>query len=159
MLLKTLIYLHVMSLTLWFGGLFGYVVIVWPAIMSDADGGFPRAILARIGMRSAPWIYLAMAAALLSLSGIWVMGGVASPRPWLAGYSLLLAALVANNLYGTVVAWPRIMLLPQRSARTGVVLVQGTDERRPGRGACSLQRRTHRDVSGHRGRRDANGLT
>ena len=112
MLLKTLIYLHVMSLSLWFGGLFGYVVIVWPAIMSDAEGTFPRAILARIAMRTAPWIYLAMAAALLSLAGIWVTDGVAAQQPWMAGYSLLLAALVANNVYGTVVAWPRIMLLP-----------------------------------------------
>jgi uncharacterized membrane protein len=134
MLLKTLIYLHVMSLSLWFGGLFGYVVMVWPAIMSDAEGTFPRAILARIGMRTAPWIYLAMAAALLSLAGIWVTGGVAAQQPWIAGYSLLLAALVANNVYGTTVAWPRIMLLPQQSAgreffwfrvRMGVALVVG----------------------------------
>ena len=111
-----LIYLHVISLSLWFGGLFGYVVIVWPALMSDADGAFPRAILARIAMRTAPWIYLAMSTALLSLAGIWVMDGVATRAPWMAGYSVLLSALVANNVYGTVVAWPRIMLLPRSIA-------------------------------------------
>lgn len=110
------IYVHVLSLSLWFGGLFGYVVIVWPAIMSGADGTFPRATLASIGMRTAPWIYLGMSAALLSLAGIWAMDGVAAQRPWMAAYSLLLAALVANNVYGTAVAWPRIMLLPGRAA-------------------------------------------
>jgi hypothetical protein len=31
-------------------------------------------------------------------------------------YGLLLIALVGNNVYGTIVAWPRIMLLPLRSA-------------------------------------------
>ena len=111
-----LIYLHVISLSLWFGGLFGYVVIVWPAIMGDADGRFPRGILASIAMRTAPWIYLAMAAALLSLVGIFAVGGVEADRPWLIVYTLLLAVLVGNNVYGTVVAWPRIMLLPQPSA-------------------------------------------
>ena len=116
LVIAALIYVHVTSLSLWFGGLFGYVVIVWPAIMSDAGGAFPRAILARIAMRTAPWIYLGMSSALLSLAGIWVMDGVAAWRPWMAAYSLLLTALVANNVYGTVVAWPRIMLLPQRSA-------------------------------------------
>ena len=110
-----LIYVHVLSLSLWFGGLFGYVAVVWPAIMTDADGEFPRSILARIGMRTAPWIYLGMAAALLSLAGIAAMDGVDAGRSWLVGYSLLLTALVANNVYGTVVAWPRIMLLPRTS--------------------------------------------
>ena len=114
--IAVLVYLHVLSLSLWFGGLFGYVVIVWPALMSDADGEFPRAILARIAMRTAPWIYLAMSAALLSLAGIWVMDGVAARTSWMAGYSLVLAALVANNVYGTVVAWPRIMVLPRSIA-------------------------------------------
>ena len=111
-----LVYLHVISLSLWFGGLFGYLVIVWPALMSDADGEFPRAILARIAMRTAPWIYLGMSTALLSLAGIWVMDGVAARTPWMVGYSLLLVALVANNVYGSTVAWPRIMLLPRSIA-------------------------------------------
>jgi hypothetical protein len=109
-------YVHITSLSLWFGGLFSYVAVVWPAIMSDADA-FPRAILARIGMRTAPWIYLGMSAAVLSLAGIWVIDGVAARTPWLLAYTVLLAALVANNIHGSVVAWPRIMLLPQRLVR------------------------------------------
>ena len=112
-----LIYVHILSLSLWFGGLFGYVAVVWPAIMSEADGTFPRALLARIGMRTAPWIYLGMSAAVLSLAGIWVTNNVAAGTPWLTVYTVLLAALVANNVYGSVVAWPRIMLLPQRLVR------------------------------------------
>jgi len=112
-----LIYVHILSLTLWFGGLFGYVAVVWPAIMSEADGAFPRALLARIAMRTAPWIYLGMAAAVMSLAGIWVMDAAAARTPWLIAYTLLLTALVANNVYGSVVAWPRIMLLPQRLVR------------------------------------------
>jgi hypothetical protein len=111
------IYVHVLSLSLWFGGLFGYVAVVWPAIMSEADGAFPRSLLARIAMRTAPWIYLGMAAAVLSLAGIWVTDVVATPTSGLVAYTLLLAALVANNVYGSVVAWPRIMLLPQRLVR------------------------------------------
>ena len=112
-----LIYVHILSLSLWFGGLFGYVAVVWPAIMREADGTFPRALLARIGMRTAPWIYLGMSAAFLSLAGIWVTDGVSTETPWLAAYTLLLTALVANKVYGSVVAWPRIMLLPQRLVR------------------------------------------
>src|SRR5258706_10609509 len=93
------IYAHVISLTLWFGGLFGYVVIVWPAVTSDADGAFPRALLARIAMRTAPWIYLGMSTALLSLAGVWAMDGAGAPTLWTVGYSLVLTALVANNVY------------------------------------------------------------
>ena len=58
-------------------------------------------------MRTAPWIYLGMSAAVLSLAGIWVMDDVTGRTPW----------LVANNVYGSVVAWPRMMLLPQRLVR------------------------------------------
>jgi uncharacterized membrane protein len=115
--LGVLIYLHVLSMSLWFGSLFGYVVIVWPAIMSEAEGEFPRAILARIAMRTAPWIYLGMSTALLSLVGVWAMDGLAAQRTWMVGYGALLAALAGNNVYGSIVAWPRIMLLPQNIAR------------------------------------------
>ena len=114
--LAVLIYLHVLALSLWFGGLFGYVFIVWPAIMSEAEDAFPRALLARIAMRTAPWIYVAMATALLTLAGIWVMDE-GTRVSWMAAYGVLLIALVANNVYGTAVAWPRIMLLPQSAAR------------------------------------------
>jgi hypothetical protein len=131
--ISVLIYLHVISLSLWFGGLFAYVVIIWPALMIDAAGEFPRAILARIAIRTAPWIYLGMSVALMSLAAIWILDESAR-SPWLLGYSLLLIALVANNVYGSVVAWPRIMLQPQRVAarewfwlrvRMSVALVMG----------------------------------
>ena len=115
--IAALIYLHVISLSLWFGGLFAYLVIVWPAVMIEADGDFPRAILARIAMRTAPWIYLGMSTALLSLAAIWIIDGAAARTAWLVGYSFLLVALIANNLYGSAVAWPRIMLLPRTIAR------------------------------------------
>ena len=115
--ITVLIYLHVISLSLWFGGLFGYLVIVWPALMSDADGDFPRGILARIGMRTAPWIYLGMSTAVLTLAAIWMVDGVAARTPWIVGYGVLLVALVANNVYGSTVTWPRIMLLPASIAR------------------------------------------
>jgi hypothetical protein len=116
LVLAALAYVHITSLSLWFGGLFGYVAIVWPAITSDADV-FPRTILASIAMRTAPWIYLGMSTAVLSLAGIWVIDGVGARTPWLAAYTLLLTALVANNVYGSMVAWPRMMLLPQKLAR------------------------------------------
>jgi hypothetical protein len=112
-----LIYLHVISLSLWFGGLFGYVVIVWPALMNEAGADFPRAILARIGMRTAPWIYLGMATALLTLAALSIVGGVAARTPGMVVYSVILVALIANNVYGSTVAWPRMMLLPRTLAR------------------------------------------
>ena len=96
-------YLHILALSLWFGGLFGYVVIVWPAIMSEAGDAFPRELLVRVAVGTAPWIYMGMATALLSLAGFWAMGG--GPRAtWMAGYSVLLTALVANNV-GTEPRW------------------------------------------------------
>ena len=45
------------------------------------------------------------------------MGGVPAPSVLFAVYGVLLAALVANNVYGTLVAWPRIMFAPERVAR------------------------------------------
>ena len=115
--LAVLIYVHLLSLTLWFGGLFGYVAIVWPAILCEADGAFPRDLLVRIAVRTAPWIYLGMSSAFLSFLAIWVMGGVSASFVLLAAYGVLLAALVGNNVYGTLVAWPRIMFAPERVAR------------------------------------------
>jgi hypothetical protein len=112
----SLVALHVTSLALWVGWLFGYVAVVWPAIMSEAGGRFPRALLTGIAMRTAPWIYLAMASALLSLAALWVMDAAAARQSGLVAYALVLTALVANNVYGTVVSWPRMMLLPQRNA-------------------------------------------
>lgn len=114
--LAVLTYLHVLALSLWFGGLFGYVFIVWPAIISEAGEEFPRGLLVGIAVRTAPWIYMAMATALLSLAAIWVMGG-GGRTFWMAGYGVLLIALVANNVYGTMVAWPRMMFAPERAAR------------------------------------------
>jgi len=114
--LAVVTYLHVVALSLWFGGLFGYVLIVWPAVMSEAGEEFPREVLVAIAVRTAPWIYLAMATAVLSLAAVWIMGGGAS-APWMAGYGVLLIALVANNVYGTKVAWPRMMFAPERAAR------------------------------------------
>jgi hypothetical protein len=115
--LAALVYLHLLSLTLWFGGLFGYVAIVWPAILSEADGALPRDLLVRIAVRTAPWIYLAMSSAVLSFLGIWAIGRVPAAAAWMASYGVLLAGLIANNVYGTVVAWPRIMFSPERVAR------------------------------------------
>jgi hypothetical protein len=115
--LAVLVYVHLLSLTLWFGGLFGYVAIVWPAILTEADGALPRDLLVRIAVRTAPWLYLGMSIAVLSFLGIWALGRVPTAAVWMAGYGVLLAALVANNVYGTLVAWPRIMFSPDRVAR------------------------------------------
>jgi hypothetical protein len=134
LLIAALLYGHLISLSLWFGGLFGYVLIVWPSIMREADGEFPRALLARIAMATAPWIYVAMVSALACFAAIWVIGGVPVAASWMTAYIIVLVALVANNVYGTVAAWPRIMLLPRKRAqqewywfrvRMGVSLVAG----------------------------------
>jgi hypothetical protein len=108
-------YLHIASLSLWFGGLFGYVVIVWPAIASEAGDAFPRDLFVAIAVRTFPWISLAMATAVLSLVVIWLTGGAAR-AVWMTVYTMLLLALAANNVYGTLRAWPRIMFLPERAA-------------------------------------------
>lgn len=116
LLVDVLLYSHVVSQALWVGGLFGYVLIVWPAILRDADGAFPRALLAQIAMRTAPWIYLAMGSALVSFLLLWAMRALAVPLGYLLVYGAVLTVLVANNVYGTVTAWPRIMLLPRAQA-------------------------------------------
>ena len=90
---------------------------MWPAVLSEAGDAFPRDMLVRIAGGTAPWIYMGMTTAVLSLAAIWAMGG-GPGATWMAGYSVLLIALVANNVYGTKVAWPRIMFAPERVART-----------------------------------------
>jgi hypothetical protein len=116
LLVDALLLANVVSQALWVGGLFGYVLIVWPAIIGDADGAFPRALLAQIAMRTAPWIYLAMGSALASFLLLWAMQALAVPTAGLIVYGATLGLLFANNVYGTVAAWPRIMLLPKPQA-------------------------------------------
>ncbi|MEO7275596.1 MAG: hypothetical protein ABIX28_00545 [Vicinamibacterales bacterium] len=111
-----LLYTHIVAQALWVGGLFGYVLIVWPAIMHDADGAFPRSVLAQVAIRTGPWIYLAMGSALVSYLVLCALGALAVPAGGLVAYGLLLSVLVGNNVYGTVTAWPRIMLLPRAQA-------------------------------------------
>ena len=117
LLVDALLLANVVSQALWVGGLFGYVLIVWPAIVRDADGAFPRALLAQIAMRTAPWIYLAMGSTLASFLLLWAMQALTVPTGGLILYGTTMGLLVANNVYGTVTAWPRIMMLPQTQAR------------------------------------------
>ena len=110
-------YIHAMSLALWFGGLFGYVTIVWPELLRAHAPDLPRGILAGIGSRTAPWIYLAMVSGFLSLVVYWA---VSDPTfsGWAWGlYFAVLLGLIANNLYGSFRAWPTIMLAPDEIAR------------------------------------------
>jgi uncharacterized membrane protein len=115
--IQLLICLHLISLGLWMGGLFGYLVIVWPAIIGEAAGRFPRSLLAVIAMRTAPWIYAAMGCALLTFATAWLSGALLVQRFWIGSYGFLLTTLVGNNVYGTVATWPRMMLLPSVGAR------------------------------------------
>jgi hypothetical protein len=115
-MLSLLAYVHVMSLALWFGGLFGYVVIVWPVILRAGAPVLPRSLLASIATRTALWIYLAMASALLSGFSYWYLGAAAIPRGAAAVYFSVLLALVANNMFGSLRSWPAIMLAPDAMA-------------------------------------------
>ncbi len=112
-----LAYVHVMALAMWFGGLFVYVLIVWPALTRLSEDGFPRAPLVMIGIGTTPWIYLAMVGALASLASWWVLADTKLPTAALTAYFALVLLLVANNVYSSLVAWPRIMLLPSVAAR------------------------------------------
>lgn len=117
MFAETLRYLHITSLALWFGGLFGYVMIVWPSIFSTEQPAFPRQLLTAISVRTAPWIYLAMGSALISLLLYFAFGLLQAPIQLKLLYLVILMLLIANNVYGSVVAWPRIMLTPDKGAR------------------------------------------
>lgn len=115
MLLSLIGYTHAMSLALWFAGLFGYVVIVWPAILKVHDPALPRDVLVQIGTMTAPWIYLAMASVLGSFLLYWALSDVI---PTVAGviYLIVLLGLVGNNIYGSLRAWPTIMMAPDAVA-------------------------------------------
>ena len=113
------VWLHVMSLALWFGGLFAYVVIVWPVLLRDNSTGFPRETLVSIGVRTAPWIYAAMSGALTTFGIHWWLGGYRDWPGWSPWtYALLLLLLVGNNVYGSLAAWPRIMFATDDAARS-----------------------------------------
>lgn len=108
-----LIFVHVLSLAFWFCGLFAYLLIVWPAV-ERAQDGFPRSQLVSIGNRTAPWIYLTMFGVLGSflLYQFFMQGNVAIR----ALYLIVLVLLVGNNAYGSMRAWPSIMLSPRKKA-------------------------------------------
>lgn len=111
-------FLHTFSLALWFGGLFGYVLIVWPSIIETEQPGFPRAQLSSIALRTAPWIYLAMITALVT-AVVYFFGSLhrISFEAKLL-YMMILVLLIANNVYGSVISWPRMMLSPNDVAKT-----------------------------------------
>jgi len=111
-------YIHAMSLALWFGGLFVYVMIVWPQVLRTSDTDLPRTLLVGIGARTAPWIYLAMFSALASFLIFWLSTEKDLPI-WAGGiYFMVLLALIANNLYGSFFSWPAIMMAPDRVAQS-----------------------------------------
>lgn len=112
-----LVYAHVMSLALWFGGLFGYVFIVWPAAFKTAAPTFPRTVLAEIASRTAPWIYLAMAGVLFSYVLWWILGFSLWGTREMIAYFLVICLLIGNNVYGSLKAWPTIMMAPEPNAR------------------------------------------
>lgn len=107
---EILIHLHIVALSLWFGGLFCYLLIVWPAIMSLETELFPRTLIAEIGIRTCPWIYFAMIVALLSFLTVWGMGALPFDHFTMGIYAVFLVGLFFNNSYGTIVAWPKLML-------------------------------------------------
>ena len=116
MLLQALLgYTHAMSLALWFGGLFGYAVIVWPAIMKVNAPNLPRGVLVQIGVTTAPWIYLAMVAALGSYLGYWFLVDTIPTSAGVA-YLILIVLLIANNCWGSLKSWPAIMMAPDDQA-------------------------------------------
>lgn len=116
MLLSLIGYVHAMSLALWFCGLFGYVMIVWPSIFKVHAPALPRDILVQIGTATAPWIYLAMVCALGSFLLYWALSDDIPATLGLI-YLVVLLLLIANNLYGSFRAWPTIMMAPDQEAR------------------------------------------
>ena len=104
-----LVYVHLLTMALWFGGLFLYVFVVWPAVASQSRGVFPRGLLCTMAMRTAGWIYLGMTAALASVVAVWIIDPPLR-NSLMVGYTLLVTGAAANNVYGSVVAWPRMML-------------------------------------------------
>ena len=108
---------HVFSITFWFGGLFAYVLLVWPAVFADAGASFPRALLCRIAMRTGPLIYLAMAGAMASGLLLAMTGAPLFTKTGYFMYLGLLSLPMLNNVYGSVASWPAIMMRPERTAR------------------------------------------
>lgn len=109
-----LTYTHIISLALWFCGLFGYIVIVWPSL-ERVEGGFSRQHMVAIGNATAPWIYLAMVGVLATY--VLLLFFVEVSASLAAIYGLALVILVGNNVYGSTVSWPRIMLFPTAQAK------------------------------------------
>jgi uncharacterized membrane protein len=115
-LVTLLVHFHIIALSLWFGGLFCYLLMVWPAIVTRETKLFPRQIIAAIGTRTFPWIYFAMIVALLSFLAVWGMGALPFDHFTMGVYGFFLVGLFLNNLYGTVVAWPQLMLESETAA-------------------------------------------
>lgn len=117
MLAETIRYFHVLSLALWIGGLFGYVMVVWPSVIQVNQPVFPRQLLSSIAMRTAPWIYLAMGCVLVTSIAYVFVKFDSYATHYKILYLLALVLLISNNIYGSIVAWPRIMLSPDKAAR------------------------------------------
>ena len=112
---NSMLFLHALSMIFWIGGLFAYLFIVWPSIFKVAQGRpFPREMLGMLAHRTGPWIYLAMVSALIT-AVVFVFSEAASTldRWVIIGYLVVLCLLIANNTYGTLGGWARILWAPQ----------------------------------------------
>lgn len=111
--------LHMMALICWFGGLFAYLFIIWPAIFQLSSGSFPREMLGVVAFRTAPWIYLGMVTAVASaIAFIWVSPLLGMQSSIVQGYMAVLTILVGNNVFGSIKGWPSILCSPEPQALT-----------------------------------------
>jgi len=116
---ELILMVHVVSGALWVGALFMNVLIVWPAAYRWAAGtGFPRSIISLVGMKSAPWLYLGMAGLALSGLALAALDGAAASGlgVWLWVKIAAATYMIANNVHGTIVTWPKVMLSPETRA-------------------------------------------
>lgn len=112
--------LHLITSTLWIGGLFMDIFIVWPcAKVVSGEKTVPLDFLCIQGKMTAPWLYLGIAG--LCGSGallLWLTPPAAGGYVWtLVGIkAAALAVMTGNVVYGTVVAWPALMFAPMEEA-------------------------------------------
>ena len=113
-----LLIVHVVTSTMWVGGVFMASLIDWPAMKSTLDGKkFPFSFVVSHGRQTFFWVYFAFFGLLVSGVGMILSRPLADEQlVFLVPKIIALAIMGGFTLYGTFITWPKLQLAVDKDA-------------------------------------------
>ncbi len=110
---------HVVTSTMWVGGVFMAAFIDWPTAKSTIkDGKFPFEFVLSHGKKIFFWVYFAMAGLTLSGVSLLLSRPVADDQMiYVMAKFAALILMAGFTLYGTFITWPKLQVAINRDAQ------------------------------------------